>query len=133
MRIEPPEVASSVSSLIDRFDADMRVARASELALAGRLLQAESLLCQHGLLPKTALEMDLLARINVRQGRLLDALRRWREASQLSEERSFECEIRTLLDYAASVNERRKWLLVSISSAWVIVVISLAILYLVHR
>jgi hypothetical protein len=128
-----PESDSSIAGTIEDFETRLRLARAAELGLAGRLLQAESVLSPNGSLPDTSLELDMLARINVRQGRFSDALKRWREARLLSGKRSFESEIRTLLDYATTVNERRKRLLVTISSAWVIVVISLAILYLVHR
>lgn len=67
-----------------QFDDRMRQARSSELARDGRLLEAEGLLCQGGQLPESVEELDLLARIHVRQGRYDDARRRWRDASGLN-------------------------------------------------
>ena len=63
--------------------AQIRLARATELAQSGRLLEAEALLAQNGELPHHAGELDLLARIAARQGRFHEARRRWNAAIQI--------------------------------------------------
>ncbi len=69
----------------------MLLARAAELASAGRLLEAQVLLCPNEALPKSADELDLLARIHVKQGRNDLAKSRWEEALK-SETRGAEFE-----------------------------------------
>lgn len=68
---------------IARFNARLRLARASELARDGRLLKAEGIICQDKGFPQTIDEFDLLARIHVRQGRFENARRCWRDAAEL--------------------------------------------------
>ena len=63
--------------------AQIRLARATELAQSGRLLEAEGVLTQNGNLPENASELDLLARIATRQGRFDEARRRWNSALQI--------------------------------------------------
>ena len=63
--------------------AQIRLARATELAQSGRLLEAEAVLAQNGELPRDASELDLLARIAARQGRFVEARRRWKVAIQI--------------------------------------------------
>jgi hypothetical protein len=70
------------TALQDCF-ARIRLARATELAQSGRLLEAEALLAQNGELPRNAGELDLLARIAARQARFDEARRRWSAALQL--------------------------------------------------
>jgi hypothetical protein len=74
---------SELQRLGKQFDDRMKLARASELARDGRLLEAEGILCQGKGLPQSVDEFDLLARIHVRQGRFEDARRRWRDAAKL--------------------------------------------------
>ncbi len=63
--------------------AQIRLARVTELAQSGRLLEAEALLAHNGELPHNASELDLLARIAARQGRFDEARRRWNAAMQI--------------------------------------------------
>jgi tetratricopeptide (TPR) repeat protein len=63
--------------------AQIRLARATELAESGRLLEAEAVLVQTGKLPDSANELDLLARIAARQGKFDQARQRWNAALQL--------------------------------------------------
>ena len=63
--------------------AQIRLARATELAQSGRLLEAEAVLAHNGELPHSAGELDLLARIATRQGRFDEARRRWDAAIQI--------------------------------------------------
>lgn len=63
--------------------AKIRLARATELAQSGRLLEAEAVLAQNGELPRNASELDLLARIAARQARFDEARRRWNAAIQI--------------------------------------------------
>lgn len=71
--------------LTNQFDERMKLARASELARDGRLLEAEGILCQGKGLPQSVEELDMLARIYVRQGRYEEAKRRWRDAAKLDD------------------------------------------------
>lgn len=75
----PTEVNAVLQNLFDRI----RLARATELAQSGRLLEAEAALIQNGELPRSASELDLLARIAARQGRFAEARRRWNAALQI--------------------------------------------------
>lgn len=63
--------------------AQIRLARATELAQSGRLPEAEAILTHNGELPDNALELDLLARIAARQGRFDEARRRWNAAIKI--------------------------------------------------
>jgi Flp pilus assembly protein TadD len=72
--------------------AAIRLARATELAQSGRLLEAEAVLVQDGELPSTANELDLLARIAARQGRFGEARRRWESAMQLDPGNAIYCQ-----------------------------------------
>ena len=77
------ERLNELRRLAKQFDDRTKLARASELARDGRLLEAEGILCQGKGLPESVEELDLLARIHVRQGRFDDARRRWRDAGKL--------------------------------------------------
>lgn len=70
------ESRDEVQRIVQRFDDRLRLARASELASCGRLLEAEALLCS-GNLPISDDGLDLLARIHVKQGQFDLARRRW--------------------------------------------------------
>ena len=72
---------------VESFDTRLRLARASELAIAGRFIEAESLLLpQRG--EVSAAELDLLARINVRQGNVEKAHNCWLRAIEQGSERA---------------------------------------------
>ena len=71
--------------IVQQFESRMLLARAAELASAGRLLEAQVLLCPNEATPKSADELDLLARIYVKQGRNDLAKRRWEEAMKSGE------------------------------------------------
>jgi len=73
-----PDIFTRVVEYKDR----LTHARAAELALAGRFVEAEGLLDRH---PLTADSLDLLARIQVRQGRLDAARQLWQQALSLNE------------------------------------------------
>jgi len=61
----------------------IRLARATELAQSGRLLEAEALLLPNAALAPGTHELDLLARIAARQGRFAEARHRWSAALQI--------------------------------------------------
>lgn len=75
----PAETQTALQSCFTQI----RLARATELAQSGRLLEAEAVLVQNGRLPHNASELDLLARIAARQGRFHEARRRWEAALQI--------------------------------------------------
>jgi len=77
-QLSPTETRTALQNCF----AQIRLARATELAQSGRLLEAEAVLAQNGELPRSARELDLLARIAARQGRFDEARRRWNAAIQ---------------------------------------------------
>ena len=81
MNTKVDERITELRRLAKQFDDRTKLARASELALDGRLLEAEGLLYQGP--PQSVDELDLLARIHIRQGRFEDARRRWKDAAKL--------------------------------------------------
>lgn len=97
------------NSRLAEFDARLRLARASELACHGHLLEAERLLCGGGVSQATAEELDLLARIHVQQGRFGDAKRRWESAIERGGDRRAQYQdcLRVLEEFSAQVMKRR--------------------------
>lgn len=96
------ERRAEVQQLTKRFEDRLRLSRASELATSGRLLEAESLLCPGRHLPMSADELDLLARIHVKQGQFDLARRRWEDALKLGDGRvEFEECLKVLEDWLA--------------------------------
>lgn len=63
------------------FDSRLRLARATELAHSNRFLEAVELLSPKGKLPSDPNELDILARIHLRQKDFNAARRRWLDAS----------------------------------------------------
>ena len=101
--------STELQRIVARFEDRLRLARASEMASWGRLLEAEALLCPAGRRPLAIDELDLLARIHVRQGRFDQAKRRWEDALNLSEGRTqfSEC-LQVLEDWLAY--RKRLWI-----------------------
>lgn len=97
-----------VDRVVREFDERLRLARASELASCNRLLEAEALLCPKGVGAASAAELDLLARINVRQCRFAEARKRWEQAIAREESRRGEFEqcLRVLEAYSAQSLKR---------------------------
>ena len=108
--------------IVQQFESRMLLARAAELASAGRLLEAQVLLCPNEATPKSADELDLLARIYVKQGHNDLAKRRWQEALESGERRTeFEECLKALDDYQEQILSRHKMMLRGIElSLWVI-------------
>ena len=79
--LQLPPIEANIA--LESCFAQIRLARATELAQSGRLREAEAVLVQNGELPGRASELDLLARIAARQGRFDEARRRWKAAMQL--------------------------------------------------
>ena len=79
----PQLLPTETRTVLQNCFAKIRLARATELAQSGRLLEAEAVLAQNGELPHHAGELDLLARIVARQGRFDEARRRWNAAIQI--------------------------------------------------
>lgn len=78
------------------------MSRASELASWGHLLEAEALLCAGRDQPTSADELDLLARIHVKQGQYDSARRRWEAAVKIGGGcAEFEDCLRVLEDWLA--------------------------------
>jgi hypothetical protein len=82
------ERRAEMQGLTKQFDDRLRLSRASELASWGRLLEAEAMLCSGRHLPMSADELDLLARIYVKQGQYGLARKRWQDAIKIGERRN---------------------------------------------
>ena len=81
-KFEQSAKPAQASNCPDELVAQIRIARATELAQAGKLLEAVALLTVNGELPDNARELDLLARIAARQGRFEHARGLWNAAIQ---------------------------------------------------
>lgn len=124
-------VESSLDQIIHRFDCEIRLARASELALAGRLLEAETLLVSRDRFPDTWGELDLLARIRVREGKLADALKLWGRGACIPTHSSYaRARLVSLENYAAARFRRQQQIFILLWALWtsaVVAVITLVV------
>lgn len=62
----------------------VRFARAAELARSGKYLEAEAVLAPKGIMPESACELDLLARVATLQNQFSRAEKFWEAASRKS-------------------------------------------------
>ena len=123
------ERRTEAQRIANRFDDQLRLARACELASMGRMLEAETLLSPGRHLPKSSEGLDLLARIYVKQGHFEQAKRRWEDASKISDRREeFEECIKVLDDWLAYRQRMLflrirlgMWLVAVLLSVWVLV------------
>jgi len=74
----PPEVRAALG----KWFAQVRLARATELAQSKRFREAEAVLTFNAALPFDSRELDLLARIAANQQRFTEARRLWEAALQ---------------------------------------------------
>ena len=111
--------ADGVTAMIDRFDRRMLLARASELALSGRLLEAEVLLVSKERFPNTWEELDLLARVRVREGKFAHALKLWGRGAAIPTRslRAHAC-IASLQRYAAAKFKRDGQIFILLWALW---------------
>jgi len=100
---------STAEEIVEEFSLKLKLARSAELALAGSLFKAEELLMSGNELPKSAGELDLLARILVRQKRYAEAKKRWNDALRVSpDETCYEKALIALEKHVMTLNYRRK-------------------------
>lgn len=100
---------NDLRQVLREFDERLRLARASELALLNHLQRAEEVLCAGGISKASSAELDLLARIHVRQGRFEDARKRWEKAIDRDEgsRSKFEECLQELEAFSAKQMKRR--------------------------
>ena len=118
-----------IQQMARRFEDRLRLARASELASYGHLLEAESLLCPGMHLPMSTEELDLLARVHVQQGRFDLARKRWEDAAKTGNRRAeFEECIKVLDDWQEFRYQMLIWwtrlglnLAAILLSAWILI------------
>ena len=116
--------------IITRYEDQLRMSRASELASWGHLLEAEALLCPGKELPTSADELDILARIHVKQGQYDLARRRWEDAGK-SGDRCAEFEEFIKILEAWLVFRHRMWIRrIKLATAVATLLLSIWILYL---
>jgi len=82
MRADQEQPCAHARLMLEEFFDQIRFARATELAQAGRFPEAEGVLSQKGRLTEVPRELDLLARMSAHQGRFQDARRFWEAALQ---------------------------------------------------
>jgi hypothetical protein len=125
--------ANGLNEAIDRFNQEIQLARASELALSGRLLQAEALLVSKERFPNTWEELDLLARIRVREGKLADALQLWGRGATIPthSSRAHAC-IASLQNYAAAKFKRDRQMFIVLWALWSSVVIGVVAVFVLR-
>ena len=101
---------TELRKIAKRFEDRLRIARASELASFGRLLEAEAHLCPDLQIPMSAAELDLLARIYVKQRKYGQARKRWEDAVKAGDRGSdyVEC-IKALDDWLDYRNRMLIW------------------------
>ena len=122
------ERRDEVLRIAQRFDDRLKLARASELASCGRLLEAEALLCS-GKVPTADDELDLLARIHVKQGQFDLARRRWSAVAKNGERRLESEECIKILDQWLEYRYRLLvwkiriviWALIFVITAWLLI------------
>jgi hypothetical protein len=125
------QLSTEVEDLTSQFSRRIRLARAVELARAGRLLKAEALLCPTGTASKNCEELDLLARILVRQKRFVEAHRLWRKAFETGNERERIRRCIVVLQDHVDRNARRMRLLWSVGFAlWVMLLIAVLVYFI---
>ena len=127
MNTAPTHIEADLAGIVDKYTSQLRLARAAELAQSGRLLEAESLL-SYDAGSLTCNELDLLARIHVKQGRLADALRRWREAQQLSRHGEYKTQILSLCDFAERQDCFRRRVFALFLGLWTLLLVAGVIL-----
>jgi len=126
----PPidERRAEAQRITTRFENHLRTSRASELASWGLLLEAEALLCPGKELPMSADELDLLARIHVKQGQYDLARRRWEDAAKIGNPRAeFEECLKVLENWLAFSHRMWIWK-IKLATAVVTLLLSIWIL-----
>ena len=126
--------ANGLNEAIDRFNRKIQLARASELALSGRLLEAEALLISKERFPDTWDELDLLARIRVRERKFADALKLWSRGASMPmrSARARAC-IASLQNYAAAKFKRDRQMFIVLWALWSSAVIGIVAVVLLRR
>jgi len=122
-----------LSVIVTAFESRMRLARASEHAVAGRLFEAEALLAPPGKLPNTWDEIDLLARIYVYQSKFAQALRLWKKSLVIpGHEEIVAARVESLNAYANRQFEIRRNVVIAIVVAWVVLFVVTLVLLVVR-
>lgn len=100
MTPEEEKYAQQARAALQNCFAQIRLARATELAQSKRFAEAEAVLSPNGELTDNPSELDLLARIAAQQEQFGKARRLWEAALQKSPENE---------DYSECLERARKW------------------------
>ncbi|MDD5200533.1 MAG: hypothetical protein PHC88_12110 [Terrimicrobiaceae bacterium] len=120
-----PKQAVDLREIVAVFESRMRLARASEHAVAGRLLEAEALLALPGKQPDTWDEIDLLARIRVRQGKFTEAMQLWKQSLAFpGHDEVVAARVESLNTYAIWQLEKRRKMWLALAIAWAVIIAS---------
>jgi len=114
--VPQPQSADPSAAIIEGFSKKLRLARASELALSRKFLEAESLLCGRGLVSSDPDDLDLLARIYLKQERFTDAREAWNRASVADQNKTRYAPLLEELAKLEIEYVRRKWRIVAASA-----------------
>jgi hypothetical protein len=127
------QLSAEVEDLTSEFSRRLRVARAAELARAGRLLKAEAVLCPNGTAPKNFEELDLLARILVKQKRFPEAHRYWRRAFEKAKDKERVRRCIVVLEDYVDRHARRLRILWTLGFAFWVVLMALILAFFIGR
>ncbi|HSI86335.1 MAG: hypothetical protein ACAI35_13130 [Candidatus Methylacidiphilales bacterium] len=128
-----PTKARSAEEIVRNYSLRLRLARSAELALAGSLLNAEDVLMPDGKIPETAEELDLLARILVRQERYAEAETRWKDALRISKDKDcYQEALNSLNSYVKSVQKNNKFVML-LSTAILVIVVTVLVYILIRQ
>ena len=115
---------------LKKLFAEIRFARATELAQSGRFLEAEGLLNPNGELPDNPAELDLLARIAGQRGQFDKARRYWTVARQRGlNNASYESGIGGIQQVQDAASNRRKISAISLATAAVVTGVAIAVIF----
>lgn len=120
--------SSNASGPLADYERRLRLARAGELARSGRLLEAEVLLCPGGVFPGDVEELDILARIQVLDGRFADAKATWEAAALCGGEADrFERQLAELARFKTACETRENLLRIALAAVFAIGVLMMAL------
>jgi hypothetical protein len=117
-------------SLVDAYLRSFRLARASDLAMSHRFLEAEGLICEKGLTNLDSDHLDLLARIYVRQNRFLEARDAWKRASATNSDRAkYSLLLNDLASFEVVVAKRKRLVFITAIALVILFILILCLTY----
>lgn len=122
--------ATDAQAALQRCFAQIRLARATELAQSRRFREAEAVLIHDGKLPENPRDLDLLARIAAQQGQFEKAKHRWKTAQHAgSNVAAYASAIRSLEQAQTAAAVRRKIAVISLAAIAIATLVSFSVTF----